>query len=95
MKTLLLAVILTASTSTFALRGLDSKDRSIGSTNQPIELRRDSLDGSRTKIKGEVNSDGDFRGKDSNGNRYRGNIGSDGSGKIKDEEGNSYKVKSR
>ncbi len=94
-KVLLVAAAVSTSTSSFALKGFDSRDRSIGSDNQSIDLRRDNPDGSRSRIRGEVDSQGDFRGRDRDGNRYRGNIGDDGYGKIKDSDGNSYKVKPR
>ncbi len=92
---MLLVATVSASTSVFALKGFDSRDRSIGSDNQSIDLRRDNPDGSRSRIRGEVDSQGDFRGRENNGNRYRGTIDEDGYGKIKDRDGNTYKVKPR
>ena len=88
-------VAISITTSTFALKGFDSRDRSTGSDNQSIDLRRDNPDGSRSRIRGDVDSQGDFRGRDRDGNRYRGSIDDDGYGKIKDKDGNSYKVKPR
>lgn len=59
---------------------------------QEVEIRKGS---SGDKIRGEVDSSGDFRGRDREGKRYKGTIDSDGYGKIKDSDGNTTKVKPR
>lgn len=94
-KALILVITVITSTSSFALKGFDSKDRSIGSDDKSIDIRRDNSDGTRSKIRGEIDSQGDFRGRDRDGSRYKGNIDDDGYGKIKDADGNTYKVKPR
>lgn len=94
-KVVLFAVAVITSTSSFALKGFDSRDRSIGSENKSIEIRRENSDGTNSKIRGEVDSSGDFRGRDRDGNRYKGTVDSDGYGKIRDSDGNTTKVKPR
>lgn len=94
-KLLIAISCVVSSSSVLALKGFDSKDTSIGSSEKSIEIRRSNDDGTRSKIRGEVDSQGDFRGRDVNGNKYRGSIDDDGYGKIKDADGNSYKVKPR
>jgi hypothetical protein len=94
-KVLFLVVAAITSTSSFALKGFDSSNRSIGSEDKSIEIRRENSDGTRSKIRGEVDSSGDFRGRDREGNRFKGSIDSDGYGKIRDSDGNTTKVKPR
>ncbi len=92
----LIALLFIASPS-FALKGFDTTSKYSGNTNttQEIEIRNDRSRTSESRIRGEVDSSGDFRGRDVNGNRFKGSIDEDGYGKIRDSEGNTYKVKPR
>jgi hypothetical protein len=64
-------------------------------TTQDVEIRNGRYGSTESRIRGEVDSDGSFRGRDTNGNRYRGNIDEDGYGRIRDIDGNTYRVKPR
>lgn len=68
---------------------------SISMSGRSIEIRRNNSHGSRSTIRGDLESDGSFKGRDRDGNKYKGDIDDDGYGKLKDSDGNTFKVKPR
>ena len=89
---LMAAVFVSASASNAQMNSTDTRRSGRGIDAQEVEIRKGS---SGDKIRGEVDSSGDFRGRDRDGNRYKGSIDSDGYGKLKDSDGNTIKVKPR
>lgn len=72
----------------------DPYGSSIGGSTD-IEMRRKGDYDSSNKFRGEIESDGSVRMRNSNGERLRGEIDSDGYGKLRDQDGNTYRVKPR
>ena len=72
----------------------DPYGSSIGGSTE-IEMRKKNDYDPSNKYRGEIDSDGSVRMRNSNGDRLRGDIGSDGYGKLRDQDGNTYRVKPR
>jgi hypothetical protein len=81
----------------FALQNFDRNGglTSGSAKDREVEIRHKDANGNGSKIRGDVDSFGDFRGRDRDGNRYKGSIDEDGYGKIRDGSGNSFKVRPR
>jgi hypothetical protein len=72
----------------------DPYGSSIGGSTD-IEMRRKGDYDPSNKFRGEIESDGSVRMRNSSGERLRGEIDSDGYGKLRDQDGNTYRVKPR
>lgn len=64
-----------------------------GSTE--IEMRQKYDYDPSSKYRGEIDSNGSVRMRNSDGDRLHGNINSDGSGRLRDQDGNTYRVRPR
>jgi tetratricopeptide (TPR) repeat protein len=60
-----------------------------------IEARRQGDYDPANRYRGEIETNGDVRMRDVNGNVLRGNVDQDGSGRVRDSDGNAYQVRPR
>ena len=72
----------------------DPYGSSIGGSTE-IEMRKKYDYDPSNKYRGEIDSDGSVRMRNTDGDRLRGTIDSDGYGRLRDQDGNTYRVRPR
>lgn len=96
-KTIITAACIAFSASVFAqYNKYEIKTDPYGSSSSgstDIEMRKKYDYDPSNKFRGEMDTDGTVRMRNSNGDRLRGEIDSDGYGKLRDQNGNTYRVK--
>jgi hypothetical protein len=99
MRTLLIAIALLTYQSQLLAQSrtyrIEVDPRSNPDGSRDIEMRDRYNSGSSSRFRGEIESDGSVRMRNSQGDRLRGEIDSDGYGRLRDQDGNVYRVKPR